>query len=284
LRGGTGNDHLDGGEGSDLLDGGLGVDLVSYASSQTGISINLNKASSTWTGDAQGDVLDAIELIDLSSFDDTFIGDDFINDVFGSSGNDEIRGNGGNDILDGGRGDDRLYGGDGDDRLEGDSSFQGGGNDYLVGDEGNDTLIGASGQDRFNGGSGNDRLSGGWGGDVLYGGDGADIFEYSSELDSFNVEINGESWLDQIGDFTQGQDRIDLSLLDAFPTLPGDQPFRFITDPEIPRNSWIGTVWISHDERGLSTMINISSDVDAEPEMQIYLPTAIDLTADYFFL
>jgi serralysin len=103
-------------------------------------------------------------------------------------------------------------------------------------------------------------------------------------LDSLNIEIEGESGLDQIRDFTRGEDKIDLSRIDAFAMIEGDQAFLFVTDHRAPRASWEGTVRITTDERGFSTMINISSDGDAEAEMQIYLPTAIALTADDFIL
>jgi hypothetical protein len=82
-----------------------------------------------------------------------------------------------------------------------------------------------------------------------------------------------------------GDDRIDLSLIDdANPTIEGDQALTFLTNPEQHIGDWTGTVWITTDERGPSTMINISSHGDAGAEMQIYLPTAIALTANDFIL
>src|SRR5262249_44431594 len=63
LNGNAGNDVLHGGAGADTLNGGDGVDTVSYADAIAAVSIDLTKASSTWTGDAQGDALTSIEEI-----------------------------------------------------------------------------------------------------------------------------------------------------------------------------------------------------------------------------
>jgi hypothetical protein len=70
LDGGDGNDTLDGGAGADTLIGGVGFDIASYKDAAAGVSIDLTKASSTWTGDAQGDVLTSIEEVDLSDLAD----------------------------------------------------------------------------------------------------------------------------------------------------------------------------------------------------------------------
>src|SRR5262249_37319852 len=90
----------------------------------------------------------------------------------------------------------------------------------------------------IHGGTGNDTLSGGLGGDYLFGDAGADVFQYTAVEESQAIVINGVNQLDQIVDFTQGQDKIDLSAIDANPTLDGDQAFVFVADPAHYTGDW----------------------------------------------
>jgi Ca2+-binding RTX toxin-like protein len=331
LVGGAGNDVLDGGAGADVLNGGAGFDTVSYADATAGVAINLGAASSTWTGDAQGDTFSSIEKIVLTGFNDLFIGDANANVVDGGSGDDLLLGGGGNDVLSGGGGNDVLWGGAGADTLDGgdgfdyaeygdatagvsidltaDSStwtgdahgdtlisieafdltgfndvFHGAdGDDKILGRGGDDQLFGGGGNDTLDGGEGNDILSGGLGADVLTGGQGADIFKYSAVGESSGAVVNGVAQVDDIADFTQGQDKIDLSGIDANPTLPGDQAFTFLDNPAGHTGDWTGLVWSVNDGNG-HTIIFVSTDADADPEMQIYLPQAVTLHASDFVL
>lgn len=86
----------------------------------------------------------------------------------------------------------------GDDALSGDdftsSNFE------LFGGEGDDTLTGASSGDRLAGGAHDDRLEGLGGQDTLRGGRGDDVFVFGED-----------SGRDEIVDFEQGADLIDLS-------------------------------------------------------------------------
>ena len=283
LDGGDGNDFLDGGAGADILSGGAGFDTVSYRDATAGVGIDLTKASSTWAGDALGDVLTSIEQFELSEFADTFRGDASVNNVRGDGGDDQLFGAGGDDWLHGGSGNDTIQGGDGNDFLGGDGYNGNSGDDYLQGNAGDDVLNGDGGNDRMVGGIGNDRLWGGLGGDFLAGNEGADIFQYSAVEQSQNVTINGVSQRDQISDFTQGQDKIDLSLIDANPELDGDQAFTFIADPAHYTGNWTGVVWQTTAANGIVT-VNVSIDGDADPEMQIYMSHPYQLTANDFIL
>jgi Ca2+-binding RTX toxin-like protein len=104
-----------------------------------------------YTGDPQGDRIDANDAANGSNDDIVFagFGDDT---VLGGAGNDEIHGEDGNDSVDGGAGDDSLNGGFDDDSLLG-----GEGNDTLSGDypvggvavADGDTITGTAGQDSF---------------------------------------------------------------------------------------------------------------------------------------
>jgi len=248
LVGGAGDDALWGGAGADKLDGGAGFDYAEYGDATAGVSIDLTADSSTWTGDAHGDTLISIDAFDLTTFNDVFHGAD---------------------------GDDKVVARAGDDQL-----FGGGGNDTLVAGEGNDIL------------------SGGAGADVLIGEQGADIFKYTAVEESSGALVNGVLQIDDITDFTQGVDKIDLSAIDANGTLAGDQAFTFLdtpppsdievdhpagTDDPVPITDWTGLVWSVTDGAGHTTIF-VSTDADADAEMQIYMPQTITLHASDFIL
>jgi Ca2+-binding RTX toxin-like protein len=188
--------------------------------------------------------------------------------LFGGAGGDSIGGGAGNDLLDGGTGSDTLYGGTGNDRyvvddvhdtivgeiavgldggtdtvkswvdwtlqsnvevlrLQGSANLNGTGNsasETLVGNTGNNALLGRGGADLINGREGNDKITGGGGSDTIVGDDGSDTFVYVSISDSYA----GAQTRDFINGFIHGQDRIDLSAIDANPYLEGDQAFSFI--------------------------------------------------------
>ena len=248
LVGGAGDDSLWGGAGADTLDGGDGFDYAQYGDATAAVSIDLTADSSTWTGDAHGDTLISIDAFDLTILNDVFHGAD---------------------------GDDKVVARAGDDQL-----FGGGGNDTLVAGEGNDIL------------------SGGLGADVLIGEQGADTFKYTSVEESSGALVNGVQQIDDITDFTQGEDKIDLSAIDANGMLAGDQAFTFLetpppsnvdvdhpagTDDPAPITDWTGLVWSVADGNG-HTMIFVSTDADADPEMQIYMPQTMTLHASDFVL
>jgi Ca2+-binding RTX toxin-like protein len=144
--------------------------------------------------------------------------------VFLVSGNDIYRGGLGSvdGKVDGGKGNDTLYGGKSNDDLMGaegsDSLFGKGGEDTLNGGIGTDLLNGGKGQDHLLGGGQADDIYGGMGDDTLYGGGGADllaggrgddVLSGGAGADIFVFNRNAGNAL--IADFTNGQDRIDLS-------------------------------------------------------------------------
>jgi Ca2+-binding RTX toxin-like protein len=99
--------------------------------------------------------------------------------------------------------------------------------DRLSGLGGDDALFGGAFSDILNGGAGNDLLNGGTGSDTLTGGIGNDIFDYNATMDS----PVGAGMRDVITDFGNGNDRIDLSSMDADKTAASDQAFAFVEDP-----------------------------------------------------
>ena len=202
LQGNDGDDVLEGGAGADRLEGGSGLDAVSYQSSDSAVTVNLEN-NTLEGGHTQGDIIVDIEGIIGSAYADTLTGDSGANYLDGDDGDDELWGNGGDDVLEGGAGADRLDGGDGQDwvsylksdtpvtvnledgTLEGShtqgdvfidiegvrgSSF----GDILVGDGSANRLDGARGDDELWGNSGDDILEGNAGGDRLYGDEGDD--------------------------------------------------------------------------------------------------------------
>ena len=173
LHGGDGNDTLIGGSGADVIEGGAGADTVSYASTHTGVTVNLATGGGLNVGASQDGVQPIKPAIDRGTDDDladglgsTFVdgsynavngvtdatGDTYINveNVLGSAWNDSITG----DALV-----NRLNGGAGNDILNG-----AGGNDYLLGGIGNDSLTGGVGADVFvfDVGFGNDTITDFW--------------------------------------------------------------------------------------------------------------------------
>ena len=181
LDGGGGNDMLTGGGGADTITGGAGVDTASYTAYNLGVTITLNAGGgfATIAGDgsnANRDTLSGIENLEGSTANDDFTGD---------GANNILTGGGGNDILNGGGGDDTLDGGAGIDTLEG-----GAGIDTLNGGTDNDILNGAAGDDTLTGGDGNDMLTGGAGADTINGGAGVDTASYTAYNRAVTITLN----------------------------------------------------------------------------------------------
>ena len=107
LMGGAGDDWLLGRGGADDLMGGDDNDFALYATSPTGVTVNLTTGSGSG-GDAAGDSLSEIENLAGSSFNDTLIGDGNDNQLLGGVGNDTLQGAGGNDSLTGNAGADQF--------------------------------------------------------------------------------------------------------------------------------------------------------------------------------
>ena len=94
-----------------MLDGGTGIDTADYSNAAGAVRVSLTTPSGN-TGEAQGDTLLNIEIIIGSEFNDvlvgdaadnTFMGGDLLDNIFGFAGDDTLNGDGGND---------RLFGGD----------------------------------------------------------------------------------------------------------------------------------------------------------------------------
>jgi Ca2+-binding RTX toxin-like protein len=135
------------------------------------------------------------------------VGNNSVNTLTGTDGNDVFNVYGGDDIVSGGNGVDTIYGGDGNDTINGNL-----GNDLLYGGAGVDTIYGGSSADHVQGDDGDDilygeggidRIEGNNGNDIMYGGDGDDVFRggYDNDLafgDDGNDTINGEWGNDEL--------------------------------------------------------------------------------------
>ncbi|SFU17781.1 YD repeat-containing protein, partial [Pseudovibrio denitrificans] len=82
LIGDAGNNRLYGYAGGDTLDGGPGIDIVDYASSPTGVSVNLTTGVVSG-GHAEGDTISNFEIVMGSNHDDVLIGDEQNNALYG---------------------------------------------------------------------------------------------------------------------------------------------------------------------------------------------------------
>lgn len=89
------------------------------------------------------------------------------------------------------------------------------------GTKGKDLLVGGIEGDRLSGGAGNDTLIGGLGQDTLTGGSGADILRFTSLAEMGNASTA----CDTISDFKRGEDKLDLSQIDADSSTSNDDAF-----------------------------------------------------------
>jgi Ca2+-binding RTX toxin-like protein len=202
LTGGAGNDGFLFGDGKfgagDTVNGGAGNDQVGFRGHYDG-------ANAILLGLAGQPVLNGIEGIVLISGHDLRFGPDagdfdyFVRPFNGAFSAGQVI------TIDGGtlRENEKLTF---DGQFETHALFQ---------------VYGGRGDDALTGGPGNDMLNGGRGVDTMRGEAGSDIFRFEDVLDSPLASP------DKIADL-DGQDKIDLSLIDANSLVAGDQAFSFI--------------------------------------------------------
>ena len=192
LTGNTGDNWLTGGGGADTLNGGAGIDTASYFYSTAAVRVSLVAGAVNTGGEAQGDVLGAIENLEGSVFNDTLTGD---------AGNNKFWGEGGADTINGGAGIDTasyFYSTDGVNVSLAAGAANSGGDaegdvlsaiENLEGSGFNDTLTGSAGANVLTGGAGDDWLYGQGGADTLDGGDGNDGASYFYSTAGVNVSL-----------------------------------------------------------------------------------------------
>jgi Ca2+-binding RTX toxin-like protein len=198
LRGDGNNNVIEGGLGNDVLDGGgngIGTDIASYEHATGSVTVDLRIVGQQQdTGSAGLDTLSNFEGVRGSAFDDTLIGN-------------------GNSILEGGGGNDHLVG-----KVEGhdtasyehataavtvDLNRQGGDVQNTHG-AGLDTLTNIA---NVSGSQFNDTLIGDSHDNIFFGNGGHDTFVFGSTTGH-----------DIIGDFSSGDDKIDVGYTVSDPT------------------------------------------------------------------
>ncbi len=275
-------------------------------------------AVSSWVWDATTQTMTQTALQTNEAVRGTSV-DDVINglagdQLFALDGNDTLNGAGGGDKLYGGPGSDMLIGA-GDDtfyvnsitttvvenadnpnnsvystvsftlpanihllQVNGQGLTAQGNNqgDTIYGDGTYSTnLIGGAGNDYIVGYAGNDTLSGGSGGDdTMWGGGGDNLFVFTS-LNEMQVG----NYLTAIGDFTSGQDKIDLSAITTTGSDPG-QPLTFIGTN--PFSDQAGQVREFNDGTNSFLQGDLNGDGTADFEITLYgLPSV--QTSDFVF-
>jgi Ca2+-binding RTX toxin-like protein len=148
------------------------------------------------------------------------------------------------------------------------------GNDTISGNAGNDTLQGDAGNDTIYGGAGADVVTGGTGKDTLAGNNGRDLFDFNAAWDS-GLKANTR---DVVLDFVRGQDRIDLSGIDANTALAGDQAFRGTLIASTAAFTTAGQL------RLVDGILYGNTDTDAAAEFSIQLTGVTALSATDFVL
>jgi Ca2+-binding RTX toxin-like protein len=160
----------------------------------------------------------------------------------------------------------KITGTTGADRLDGTAV-----NNYLDGLAGNDTL---------NGGAGNDVLYGGLGRDIMSGGTGNDIFQFKS-----TAEIGSTAYTrDVITDFMRGQDKIDLSVIDASSKLSADQAFTFLAADNQAFTHKAGELAWHIEGAKNRTIVQGDTNGDGVHDFEIQLTGQIHLGAGDFIL
>ena len=296
LNANGGNDTLIGGAGADILNGGAGIDTADYSASSGAVNVNLATGNGSG-GDAAGDTLSYIDNIIGSNGDDTFRGNAAANILIGNDGNDSfiagagddllngsagadtLDANGGNDTLIGGAGADILNGGAGIDTADYSASASAVNVNLLTGigsggDAAGDTLssieniTGSAGDDTFTGNAGANILTGNGGSDLMTGGGGTDTFVFNQVSDS-----PLDSGRDQIVDFAQGVDLINVSNIDAF-TFINTGSFNHVAgELRFDTSMVAGHTIVEGDVNG-----------DGLADFQIELHTTVVLTAGDFVL
>jgi Ca2+-binding RTX toxin-like protein len=214
LYGGNGDDTIYASAGADTIDGGAGTNWADYylGGITAGVTVDLTKQGSVQdTGGGGLDLLNNIQNIQGSSFDDLLIGDAHNNNLQGRVGDDTLDGGAGDDVLNGGPGvNTATYadatsavnvslaittaqntGGAGSDTLGNIQNLVGSNfSDVLTGDGNNNYLNGGAMEDTLYGGAGDDTLNGGAGGDHMYGGTGIDTLTYADAIGSITMNLS----------------------------------------------------------------------------------------------
>ncbi|MES1199447.1 MAG: calcium-binding protein, partial [Pseudomonadota bacterium] len=323
ITGNSTNNTLNGGAGEDTLNGGLGND--NYVVNSAGDVVNDSGGNAdtvtsfidiaTLTANIENLTLAGTALIGGGNeLNNVVVGNNLNNTLTGGLGNDQLNGGVGADTMSGGQGDDSYLVenagdvvienvGEGADTvyafitisalasnveklnlMPAGGAINGTANDLdnrLNGNDFDNVLTALGGNDVIQGLGGNDHIIGGAGQDNIFGGAGNDVFVYQALGDS---GITGAT-RDLINDFTQGQDAIDLSAIDAI-AGGGDDAFSFNGAGVLTHVA--GEIrYTQVDAAGSAndfTIISIDVDGDGVANSQIALRGLLALTGADFVL
>lgn len=132
--------------------------------------------------------------------------------------------------------------------------------DTLIGSSKNEILLGYDGNDIIYGRDGDDTLTGGLGSDTLYDEAGNDIFYYSNVNQSLPGNLKDSVGLDV------GEDRIELSDINADIKDSGDQSFDFIGTSRFTSGS---TGQVRYDASNNLIQVELGGDGDTIVDMEI---------------
>ncbi|KQP09427.1 hypothetical protein ASF26_05330 [Methylobacterium sp. Leaf93] len=230
LYGDAGGNVIEGGAGADAIDGREGIDTLSYAHSTQGVTVDLSLGSVSG-GDADGDVIDGMENVVGSTANDDLTGDGGANTLTGNGGIDTLNGMGGNDRLvisgtpadiDGGVGRDFLFVKGGGTVSLTEASFAGIEVVYVRNDAQLDMSAVNTGSRivsqstlghavDITGTSRSDLVAGATGGDRLFAGAGTDTFHFEAGFGRDNV-YGFDASTDHIHVDIAGVDAFDIKL------------------------------------------------------------------------
>ena len=194
IVGGSGGDTLVGGLGDNWLNGGSGVDTVSYASASSGVYVDIVGEDGSVNDAPWYDLLQSIENVIGSSYDDVISPNDAATFLDGGAGYDILSlyefvsavninmASGAVGRFDGYFSPLTIQ------NFEVVSGTQF--SDTIVGDSSANWLEGIQGDDSIDGGSGADTVVGDYGDDTLVGGDGVDLLTYENQYEAINVTLS----------------------------------------------------------------------------------------------
>jgi Ca2+-binding RTX toxin-like protein len=294
LTGRDGNDTLDGRGGADTLNGGNGFDTATYATSVSGVVIDLAAGTGTG-GDAEDDILIAVENLIGSNSVDALYGNGFGNTLDGRGGVDLLVGRGGNDIYIVDNAGDAVVEspGQGVDEVRANTNYALVNNQEIetlrTTDEAGTAGFNLTGNNLANqivGNAGDNALSGEAGADVLIGARGVDIMRGGAGADTFVWRIENESStqvaaMDLVVDFDPlAGDLIDLSGIDANVFAAGNQAFTFIGAAAFSgAPGEVNFVQVNGE-----TIIQIQTGVVVDIEMGIRISGLVTPDASWFVL
>jgi Ca2+-binding RTX toxin-like protein len=298
LTGSSGANSLGGGAGNDSLYGGLGIDTMSggdgsdtYSVQDVGdVIVETRVSGAAAESDFVFSYLANYTLTAhveqgriMNAFAANLTGNAQDNILFAGAGNNVLTGAAGSDTVSYVYGASAVTvdlslaaaqatGGSGSDTLSSIENLVGTNSaDQLTGDASANALSGGAGNDTLSGGLGNDTLTGGAGVDLLTGGTGNDIFVYTLASDT-GAAVGTR---DTITDFVVGQDKIDLSLIDANTATVGNDAF----------TTMIGSAEVftaAGQLRVTAGVLYVNTDADADAEFAITLTGAPALTIGDF--